>query len=169
MPASPVGRALPSCCTGSRRRALLFLIASWAGREDGSIVLGILLALGPGGDRRDRDRPGWPRPAAALFRLVASTDSPELFHGGHAADRRRAGVVAALAGLSMALAPSSPACCSPRPSTGAPSKRSSNPSRALLLGVFFFSVGMHIELAQIWEQPLVMVVGVAALLVAKMV
>jgi monovalent cation:H+ antiporter-2, CPA2 family len=82
---------------------LLFLIGVLGSREDGSIALGILLALGQaaiaviviGLVGRALLRP--------LFRLVASTDSPELFMAATLLIAVGAGVVAALAGLSMAL------------------------------------------------------------------
>ena len=50
-----------------------------------------------------RDRPGWPALLRPLFRLAASTDNPELFMAATLLIAVGAGVVAALAGLSMAL------------------------------------------------------------------
>ena len=34
-----------------------------------------------------------------------------------------------------------------------------DPFRGLLLGVFFFSVGMHIDLGFIWREPLLVLGG----------
>jgi len=148
---------------------LLFLIGVLGSREDGSIVLGILLALGQAATAviviglvgRALLRP--------LFRLVASTDSPELFMAATLLIAVGAGVVAALAGLSMALGAFIAGLLLAETEYRRAIEAIIEPFKGLLLGVFFFSVGMHIELAQIWEQPLVMVAGVAALLVAKTV
>jgi CPA2 family monovalent cation:H+ antiporter-2 len=43
------------------------------------------------------------------------------------------------------------------------------PFKGLLLGVFFFSVGMHIDVQFIWREPLLVIAGVAAMLVLKVV
>jgi CPA2 family monovalent cation:H+ antiporter-2 len=56
-----------------------------------------------------------------LFREVAGTDSPELFMAATLLVAVGAGVVAALAGLSMALG-ALPACCWPRRNIAAPSR-----------------------------------------------
>src|SRR5258708_8769657 len=44
-----------------------------------------------------------------------------------------------------------------------------DPFRGLLLGVFFFSVGMHIDLGFIWREPLLVAAGFVAMIVAKTV
>jgi len=146
---------------------LLFLIGVLGNREDGSIALGIVLALGQaaiaviviGLVGRALLRP--------LFRLVASTDSSELFMAATLLIAVGAGVVAALAGLSMALGAFIAGLLLAETEYRRAIEAIIEPFKGLLLGVFFFSVGMHIELAQIWEQPLVMAAGVAALLIAK--
>ena len=146
---------------------LLFLIGVLGSREDGSIALGILLALGQaaiaviviGLVGRALLRP--------LFRLVASTDSPELFMAATLLIAVGAGVVAALAGLSMALGAFIAGLLLAETEYRRAIEAIIEPFKGLLLGVFFFSVGMHIELAQIWEQPLVMAAGVMALLIVK--
>ena len=43
------------------------------------------------------------------------------------------------------------------------------PFRGLLLGVFFFSVGMHIDLGFIWHQPLLVAAAFVGMIVAKTV
>src|SRR5258707_404887 len=91
-----------------------------------------------------------------LFRLVASTDSPELFMAATLLIAVGAGVVAALAGLSMALGAFIAGLLLAETEYRRAIEAIIEPFKGLLLGVFFFSVGMHIELAQIWEQPLVM-------------
>ena len=146
---------------------LLFLIGVLGNREDGSIALGIVLALGQaaiaviviGLVGRALLRP--------LFRLVASTDSSELFMAATLLIAVGAGVVAALAGLSMALGAFIAGLLLAETEYRRAIEAIIEPFKGLLLGVFFFSVGMHIELAQIWEQPLVMAAGVVALLIAK--
>ena len=44
-----------------------------------------------------------------------------------------------------------------------------DPFRGLLLGVFFFSVGMHIDLGFIWREPLLVAAAFVAMIVAKTV
>ena len=44
-----------------------------------------------------------------------------------------------------------------------------DPFRGLLLGVFFFSVGMHIDLAFIWREPLLVAGAFLGMIVAKTV
>jgi monovalent cation:H+ antiporter-2, CPA2 family len=146
---------------------LLFLIGVLGSREDGSIALGILLALGQAAIAViviDLVGRALLRP---LFRLVASTDSPELFMAATLLIAVGAGVVAALAGLSMALGAFIAGLLLAETEYRRAIEAIIEPFKGLLLGVFFFSVGMHIELAQIWEQPLVMAAGVVALLIAK--
>ena len=146
---------------------LLFLIGVLGSRDDGSIALGILLALGQaaiavvviGLVGRALLRP--------LFRLVASTDSSELFMAATLLIAVGAGVVAALAGLSMALGAFIAGLLLAETEYRRAIEAMIEPFKGLLLGVFFFSVGMHIELATIWGQPLLMLAGVVVLIVAK--
>jgi CPA2 family monovalent cation:H+ antiporter-2 len=42
-----------------------------------------------------------------------------------------------------------------------------DPFRGLLLGVFFFSVGMHIDLSFIWREPFIVIGGFVAMMVLK--
>jgi CPA2 family monovalent cation:H+ antiporter-2 len=146
---------------------LLFLIGVLGSRADGSVAVGILLALGQaaiavaviGLVGRALLRP--------LFRLVAGTDSSELFMAATLLIAVGAGVVAALAGLSMALGAFIAGLLLAETEYRRAIEAIIEPFKGLLLGVFFFSVGMHIELATIWDQPLLMLAGVVALIVVK--
>jgi CPA2 family monovalent cation:H+ antiporter-2 len=146
---------------------LLFLIGVLGSRADGSVAIGILLALGQaavavaviGLVGRALLRP--------LFRLVAGTDSSELFMAATLLIAVGAGVVAALAGLSMALGAFIAGLLLAETEYRRAIEAIIEPFKGLLLGVFFFSVGMHIDLATIWGQPLLMLAGVVALIVVK--
>jgi CPA2 family monovalent cation:H+ antiporter-2 len=104
-----------------------------------------------------------------LFREVASTDSPELFMAATLLVAVGAGVVAALAGLSMALGAFMAGLLLAETEYRRAIEAMIEPFKGLLLGVFFFSVGMHIDLQFIWREPLLVAAGVAAMLALKIV
>jgi CPA2 family monovalent cation:H+ antiporter-2 len=146
---------------------LLFIIGVLGGREDGSVSQGVLLALGQaaiailviGLIGRFLLKP--------LFRHVAATDSPELFMAATLLVAVGAGVVAALAGLSMTLGAFIAGLLLGETEYRRAIEAMIEPFKGLLLGVFFFSVGMHIDLQFIWREPLLVVAGVVGMLVLK--
>ena len=69
------------------------------------------------------------------------------------------GVVAAYAGLSMALGAFIAGLLLAETEYRRAVEAMIDPFRGLLLGVFFFSVGMHIDLGFIWREPLVVAGG----------
>ena len=130
-------------------------VASWAPTAGGSLLPASALALAK---RRWRCaivvvgrlllRP--------LFRLVARP-THRAVRGGDAVRHRRHGLHRRRwPGCRWRSAPSSPACCSPRPSSARPSRRPIEPFKGLLLGVFFFTVGMSIDLRELAREPLLL-------------
>jgi CPA2 family monovalent cation:H+ antiporter-2 len=146
---------------------LLFLVSALGGHSEGSIVQGVavavveaLLAIA----------------AIALvgrvilkpmFRLAASTDNPEFFMAATLLIAVGSGVIAAFAGLSMALGAFIAGLLLAETEYRRAVEAMIDPFRGLLLGVFFFSVGMHIDLSFIWREPVLVLGGFAAMMVVK--
>lgn len=116
-------------------------------------VLGLIIALGL-----------WLlRP---LFRLVAATDSHELFMAATLFVVLGCGVISAAAGLSMALGAFVGGLLLAETEYRRAVEATIEPFKGLLLGVFFFSVGMQIDVAVLRESPvliLALAVGLVAL------
>jgi CPA2 family monovalent cation:H+ antiporter-2 len=149
---------------------LLFLVGALGGREENSsIATGIAIALGEAVLAiaiiivvgRLVLRP--------LLRLAAGTDSPEFFMAATLLISVGSGVVAALAGLSMALGAFIAGLLLAETEYRRAVEAMIDPFRGLLLGVFFFSVGMHIDLSFIWHQPLLVAGAFAGMILLKTV
>jgi CPA2 family monovalent cation:H+ antiporter-2 len=102
-----------------------------------------------------------------LFRLAAGTDNPEFFMAAILLISVGSGVIAAYAGLSMALGAFIAGLLLAETEYRRAVEAMIDPFRGLLLGVFFFSVGMHIDLGFIWREPLLVAAAFLAMLVAK--
>jgi CPA2 family monovalent cation:H+ antiporter-2 len=102
-----------------------------------------------------------------LFRLAAGTDNPEFFMAATLLVAVGSGVIAAYAGLSMALGAFIAGLLLAETEYRRAVEAMIDPFRGLLLGVFFFSVGMHIDLGFIWHNPLLVLAGVAAMMLVK--
>lgn len=148
---------------------LLFLISALGGHSEGSILQGVIVALVEA------------LVAVAvialvgrvilkpLFRLAASTDNPEFFMAATLLIAVGSGVIAAYAGLSMALGAFIAGLLLAETEYRRAVEAMIDPFRGLLLGVFFFSVGMHIDLSFIWREPFIVVGGFVAMMVLKTV
>ena len=102
-----------------------------------------------------------------LFRLAAGTDNPEFFMAATLLIAVGSGVIASAAGLSMALGAFIAGLLLAETEYRRAVEAMIDPFRGLLLGVFFFSVGMHIDLGFIWREPLLVAGGFLAMIVAK--
>ena len=102
-----------------------------------------------------------------LFRLAAGTDNPEVFMAATLLVAVGSGVIAAFAGLSMALGTFIAGLLLAETEYRRAVEAMIDPFRRLLLGVFFFSVGMHVDLQVIWREPLLVAAGLAAMLALK--
>lgn len=148
---------------------LLFLISALGGHSEGSILQGVIVAMVEA------------LLAVAvialvgriilkpLFRLAASTDNPEFFMAATLLIAVGSGVIAAFAGLSMALGAFIAGLLLAETEYRRAVEAMIDPFRGLLLGVFFFSVGMHIDLSFIWREPFIVVGGFVAMMVLKTV
>jgi CPA2 family monovalent cation:H+ antiporter-2 len=149
---------------------LLFLVNALGGNEEGATVtrgiivalveallaVGVIILVG-----RLVLRP--------LFRLAAGTDNPEFFMAATLLIAVGSGVVAAYAGLSMALGAFIAGLLLAETEYRRAVEAMIDPFRGLLLGVFFFSVGMHVDLAFIWRNPLLVAGAFLAMIVIKTV
>lgn len=102
-----------------------------------------------------------------LFRLVAMPDNPEFFIAATIFVAIGTGVASAFAGLSMALGAFVAGLVLAETEYRRAIEVTIEPFKSLLLGVFFFSVGMSIEPALILRSPLLIAGGVLALLIIK--
>jgi len=118
------------------------------------IALGVIVVLG-----RLLMRP--------LFRLVASTRSRDLFIATVLFVIVSAGVIADRAGLSMALGAFVAGLLLAETEYRKAIEAAVEPFKALLLGIFFFTVGMAIDYRELLREPLLLAASVVGLIVTK--
>jgi CPA2 family monovalent cation:H+ antiporter-2 len=146
---------------------LLFLIGALAGPREASVLAelewGLLQAAGTIGAIVAAGhfllRP--------LFRLVARPDNPELFMAATLFVAIGTGVMAASAGLSMALGAFIAGLLLAETEYRRAIEATIDPFKSLLLGVFFFAVGMSLDLALVVAHLPLVLVAVLALVVLK--
>lgn len=102
-----------------------------------------------------------------FFRLVASARSPELFMAAILFVIVATGVIAGLAGVSMGLGAFVAGLLLAETEYRKSVQAIIEPFKGLLLGVFFFTVGMGIDLAALVRDPLRLMLAVAALILLK--
>ena len=119
-----------------------------------ALALGVILLLG-----RTLLRP--------LFRLVASVKSAELMLAVTLFVIVGTGVLAALAGVSMALGAFVAGLLLAETEYRKVIETIVEPFKALLLGIFFFTVGMSIDVREIMREPALVLAGIAGLVVLK--
>jgi CPA2 family monovalent cation:H+ antiporter-2 len=146
---------------------LLFLISALGGQAEGSVVQGVVLALFEAAIAVGVIAVVGRLVLKPLFRLAASTDNPEFFMAATLLIAVGSGVVAAYAGLSMALGAFIAGLLLAETEYRRAVEAMIDPFRGLLLGVFFFSVGMHIDLSFIWREPALVIGGFFAMMAAK--
>lgn len=146
---------------------LLLLIGALGGREGGSVWTGIAIALGEAALAVAAIAVVGRLVLRPLFRLAAGSENPEFFMAATLLVTVSSGVVAAFAGLSMGLGAFIAGLLLAETEYRRAVEATIDPFRGLLLGVFFFSVGMHIDLGILWNQPLLVAAGVVAMLLVK--
>ncbi len=104
-----------------------------------------------------------------LFRLVAATKSSELFIATILFVIVATGVIAALAGLSMALGAFVAGLLLAETEYRKSVEATIEPFKGLLLGIFFFTVGMGIDIRIILANPLLLILCAAGLMALKAV
>ena len=102
-----------------------------------------------------------------LFRLVASTRSRDLFIATALFVIIAAGVVANQAGLSMALGAFVAGLLLAETEYRKAIEATIEPFKGLLLGIFFFTVGMDIDARELLREPVLLAAGVIGLIAVK--
>jgi monovalent cation:H+ antiporter-2, CPA2 family len=102
-----------------------------------------------------------------LFRLVASTRSRDLFIATALFVIIAAGVISNQAGLSMALGAFVAGLLLAETEYRRAIEATIDPFKSLLLGIFFFTVGMEIDVRELLRDPLLLVGAVIGLIAAK--
>jgi len=102
-----------------------------------------------------------------LFRIVAATRSQDLFIATALFVIIAAGVVASQAGLSMALGAFVAGLLLAETEYRKAIEATIQPFKGLLLGIFFFTVGMDIDVRELLRAPLLLTVDVAGLIAVK--
>ena len=146
---------------------LLFLVSALGGHSEGSVVQGVIVALVEAILAIAVIAIVGRLVLKPLFRLAASTDNPEFFMAATLLIAVGSGVIASLAGLSMALGAFIAGLLLAETEYRRAVEAMIDPFRGLLLGVFFFSVGMHIDLSFIWREPVLVIGGFMAMMAAK--
>jgi CPA2 family monovalent cation:H+ antiporter-2 len=146
---------------------LLLLIGALGGHSESSVWTGIAIALGEAALAIAAIAAVGRLVLRPLFRLAAGSENPEFFMAATLLVTVSSGVVAAVAGLSMALGAFISGLLLAETEYRRAVEATIDPFRGLLLGVFFFSVGMHIDLAVIWHAPLLVAAGMIAMVLVK--
>ena len=102
-----------------------------------------------------------------LFRLVAATGANELFVAATLFVIIGTGVAAAVAGLSMALGAFIAGLLLAETEFRKAIETTIGPFKGLLLGFFFFTVGMNIDVREVAREPFWLVASVIGLIVIK--
>lgn len=102
-----------------------------------------------------------------LFRRVAATRSPELFMAACLLVIVGTSAITAVAGLSMALGAFLAGLILAETEYRREVEVTIEPFKGLLLGVFFFSVGMSVDVAKLFADPFLVLAATTALVVIK--
>jgi CPA2 family monovalent cation:H+ antiporter-2 len=146
---------------------ILLLISILASRSGGSVLASLVTALLQGAAAiiaivvfgRLLLRP--------LFRLVASAHSTELFIAAVLFVIIADGVIAQQARLSMALGAFVAGLLLAETEYRKAIETTVEPFKGLLLGLFFFTVGMSVDFRELWREPLLLAEAVVGLLAVK--
>jgi CPA2 family monovalent cation:H+ antiporter-2 len=149
---------------------ILFMVETIGGAgSDGSIWLGLLTAIGQGAAAVAVIAVIGRKALRPLFRLVAETRSTELFTAAVLFVAIATGVATEVAGLSMALGAFIAGLLLAETEYRRAIEAVIEPFKGLLLGVFFFSVGMSVDLAFVVAHLGAVLGGTLALIVTKTV
>jgi CPA2 family monovalent cation:H+ antiporter-2 len=94
-----------------------------------------------------------------LFRLVASPQTPELFVAATLFVIVATAMAAGLAGLSMALGAFVAGLLLAETEYGKAIQSTIEPFKGILLGIFFFTVGMNIDFRELAREPLLLLIA----------
>lgn len=146
---------------------MLFLVGTLGLKAGGSVIEGLAWALLQAGLTIGLIVAGGTFLLRPLFRLVAGPDNPELFMAATLLVAIGTGVIAAAAGLSMALGAFIAGLLLAETEYRRAIEATIEPFKSLLLGVFFFAVGMSLDLALVMRHPVAILAALIALIVVK--
>jgi len=146
---------------------ILMFIAIAGGETDGPVWLSLLRALLQAGAAIAVIILLGRIAAKPLFRLVGSTRSTEIFIAAVLFVIVGSGVIAHAAGLSMALGAFVAGILLAETEYGKAIEATIDPFKGLLLGIFFFTVGMAIDFRQVLREPLLLIACVTGLIFVK--
>ncbi len=146
---------------------LLFLVTILSPDREGSLLGGLALAFGQAALVIAAIVITGSLVLRPLFRLVASIESTELFVAAALLVAVGSGLATASAGLSMALGAFVAGLLLAETEYRRAIEATIDPFKGLLLGVFFFSVGMSIDIGGLISNPLPIILGVVGLVVVK--
>lgn len=146
---------------------LLFLVSILGPEHQGSLLGGLALAFGQAVVVIGLISLVGTALLRPLFRLVASADSTELFVAAALFVVVGSGLATASAGLSMALGAFIAGLLLSETEYHRAIEATIDPFKGLLLGVFFFSVGMSLDLSTLIANPFPIIAGIVGLLVIK--
>jgi len=148
---------------------ILFLISMLAPQNQGSLLMGLVSALGAAALTLGGIVTVGRLVLRPLFRMVAATQSLELFVAATMLVAIGSGVLAAAAGLSMALGGVVAGLLLAETEYHKAVEETIEPFNGLLLGVFFIAVGMRIDVPGLMARPaeiLSLTIGLIAIKVA---
>lgn len=148
---------------------LILLIAALSAPETGSVLGGLTTALLQAAIAVVAIMVSGRLLLRPLLRLVAGLGASDLFIAATLFVVVASGVAAAVAGLSMALGAFVAGLMLAETEYRKQIEAIIEPFKALLLGVFFFTIGMRIDVRQILADPLAIVVAVTVLVALKAV
>jgi K+:H+ antiporter len=146
---------------------LLFLVTILSPESKGSLLGGLLLAFGQAIVVIAAIVLVGTVVLRPLFRLVASVESTELFVAAALFVAVGSGLATAAAGLSMALGAFVAGLLLAETEYHRAIQATIDPFKGLLLGVFFFSVGMSLDIGGLIANPLPIIAGIAGLIAIK--
>ncbi|HWD26724.1 MAG TPA: cation:proton antiporter [Rhizomicrobium sp.] len=167
--AAPVGRASFAVLLAQDIAVIpILMFVSIAGASaDGSVLMSVARALGQAAGAIVIIVVGGRFLLRPLFRLVAAARSSDLFIATVLFVIVGAGVIANLAGMSMALGAFVAGLLLAETEYDKAIEAVIEPFKGLLLGLFFFTVGMSIDVRELLRDPLWILAGVAALIAGK--
>ena len=146
---------------------LLLFISIYGAGESGSVVGTLMLALTNAAIALGVIVVAGRVVMRPLFRLVASVGMSDLFVATTLFVIVATGVAAAVAGISMALGAFVAGLLLAETEFRKAIETAINPFKGLLLGLFFFTVGMNIDFRELAREPVWLVGGALGLIAAK--
>lgn len=148
---------------------ILMFIAIAGGQENGSVLIPLLRAVLQGGAAVATILILGRIAARPLFRLVGSMRSTEIFIAAVLLVIFAASVIAHAAGLSMALGAFVAGLLLAETEYAKSIQATVEPFKGLLLGIFFFTVGMAIDFREVAREPVLLIACAVGLIIVKAV